>query len=342
MNKKSESVICFSLKVGLILCVFACGKPTYFNAINSISCESEGFLETEDFYCSDEEIEGEGRRRRGSKRNHHTHRRPTRSGSVNQTGISSADGEVLTVDKCTSQRIKYLEINKSYHHVEQKMHSFMIDYNNTWAAFDWVRYPSNRYKYTKYAVPTEATPPSLTDNGVDYTSLSGKFGQMQSEFNSILNAEHITLNQKYLEFAHGHGKGTEMANTLKDIIRRHKDSIKSMRNKWSHLMVDWRSAQEQQPRSPLNATQQIIVNTDNLWEQSYGFAIKVCKKLSRGYRLTSRGEDLVEEYNRLWQEDSRLLEKYNRTQNIQAAQERLNNAQSIVALEEKLIREIKS
>ena len=336
-----KHIICLCIKTVLILCVFSCGNPTDFNTIDSVTCESEGFTETEDLYCDHEDgYQADSRQRSGrNKSRHHSsksaggHTMPPRRNQnpSDDSGIPSADGENLTETNCTNQRIKNLRLNKSYHHMEQNMHQFTVNYNIVWLIFYWIR--DNRQQ-------------SAYQDDSDYASLSQKFNQLRQDFNTIVNAEHTVLNQKYFTFKET-GRGFK---TLENMIHTHTKTINSTNNKWSYLVVDWQEEQNHQVAISSNikvVAEKAVVESHHLLEKSYDFAIKVCKKLNQGYRLTPKGEDLVEEYNKLWKKSDRMQEEYNhlvrRRQIHKYAglnNKKLRNARAINALEDKLLKEL--
>ena len=338
----------------LILTLFAC-EATHFRIIDSVSCETEDFMETEDLYCAGEESwmeekKGSSRRRsrhkqtdrhsKGSNGHHSSPRRKT--GSSHSNELSSVDGESLTAKKCTRQRIELLKLNKSYHQVEQKMHSFAIDYSNIWETYYQIQknYPCKPIRWNEPPPISESgrvTIPERLSGCEDFLLLSTRFKQIRLDFDNIIDVEHSLLNQKYLKFK----KGQESADDLEDIIDSHNKNIDSIRGKWNHLLMDWWERQAEKREVPDNFPHKMIVENDRLLEKSYDFAITICRKLSKGYQLTSEGEGLIKEYNNLWQENDRLLEKYNKDGRDQTGQDRLNNAKAINALEKQLLKELK-
>ena len=311
LKKTSIGFAAAMIFLGFSLHITGCQDTYFASSRESFSCSGTGARarhcpSEQSFNSKDSQHFSTGRssRRRSSRSSHHS----------DSPVISFGDHD-LTAQNCSGQEVERLEIKREYHLEEMKLHGFVVEYN-----FLWVVY--NRLK----------------EEGGVFKSVSKDFNDLAKDFNDLVNKHHNQLNQKYLLFSKRNLSMKEMENT----IRQHERKLDSLQSDWSHLLKEWfdtNISNRDENKSDSTKEQKLHTQIEKLLVESHDFALEVCDRLLRGYQLTGKGEDLLTEYDRLWAESDRLLEKFNHGSRS-SAKERLNVAREIRDMEDKILNEL--
>ena len=240
------------------------------------------------------------------------------------TVLKTPEGDELTTEFCSSDRIEYLTLKKRGKDIRAEQTLLSIKFNNLWAEI--YQLSEEGYQLTEEGKNLLLENKQLGEKDdrlvATYNRQAGRLGSLPLKEKINLLGELNNLTEKHLNLEKRRVKVIER---LKNAFHRQPTPNKPPGELYA-LKAEY---------SRLSAERDSLAEKYNRFESDYfKFSIEVCHLLAQGHQLTERGRKLAAELNQMESEYKQLLLEHDR---FVAEHNRLRNQGSHKSNEENLI-----